>query len=1008
MSEFSKSDFTGVLKKAKSHLDVYLRIPIKEDAKAIISEMKKRNTEINKSSLGDLDKRLLEILGNDGKYLVDNHRVLRGYKLAPKSLFEVEAEKEAKEKGAASKATGRLFDDIERNARIIGKYENDYVNNLKGINELDKEFLDRLNAVHILYRSSSEYMERTVKRLLADFNERNKENNDGDGFQYDLSESARVLILKHFIRQFDWFNDIKSFDVKDTKELVTEKYDGKYELIDDGIFSNISNPDTAFFGRRITEGFIVAVSKLQGIIKYKAPFIKTDSSVIGMIKSIIVQEKLKDSGELEKAQLLSECFNEDSYEVTLDWFKDPVDMGINEELLDVLCRVVKDELLSEKAKENKAKTIGECFKDGSIPTGSECFRSFDEIEMTPELCKSFYKTVRKAPNEDEKRSETAKKGKAETLAECFVSYSPDMKITSINSIAMYFYKRISDELEKIATGCTVKDSTYNDAIKKGGELYDKNRRRLKFYNYDLLQIADDLSRAKFSPHGKTREYLYLFAIAFEMTSSGYTEDSYVIDNYTKKRVLKEDPGKLTDIQKNLFFDYYSDNIVNNIKSVSGFSEKGSTASVDGYGINYKNFAEVTFLWCIDRRDKTAKDKLKLAYEIIDYCKKNGKTEEDFIKANGKIDDDKLTQAYKEHYSYMEAEIDDVSKVKEYLIEKYACRTSGSVMKLGANGRRAGLELEKQQKRVKNLLETVEREMFGGWDSNEVLDYILDKDPNAAELFILSHYLRETKCRTCERRKDEKMYPFCHYFFDKQILTDKKGNTQLLYSCKDYFPDIKIDEESLKKAIKSVVYIGEDTSGDFERRITTLSRHCSQEQAGLKRVLEEIEKRISLDTLYLEKKDVSRTSILALCYFEMVLQNYLYRFFCDETKEAVGVLSFDEFYKQFCEGRTIGVEIYNEEKAMSNEEEYEEEYVEFVFPGADEILRKSGYQQINSKNIFDVYVIFMAYKDNYKKLYEMPGALELLEDANKIIANLEIMKKEIEANRNKELEISEDR
>ena len=74
-----------------------------------------------------------------------------------------------------------------------------------------------------------------------------------------------------------------------------------------------------------------------------------------------------------------------------------------------------------------------------------------------------------------------------------------------------------------------------------------------------------------------------------------------------------------------------------MNSVVGFNEKKANVSVDGYGINYKNFAEVTFLWCINQTQLSAKEKLKLAYDIIEFCKAKGKSEGNIKRNNNSID-----------------------------------------------------------------------------------------------------------------------------------------------------------------------------------------------------------------------------------------------------------------------------------------------------------------------------------------------------------------------------------
>lgn len=999
MSENLRTDYTYQLEKAKQSLDEFFCIPLKEEANDIVEKMKKRNTKINSSSLGELDEELVKILRNDKTYFSENRKVSSDGEIVAKSLFEKsyeDAKLEENKKPYEKRKTVSMYADIERNATTIAKYA-EYVSNLKSIKELDKLFLEKLNVKCTEYKSSTDYMSRLVRRLI-------KYNFPNDEI-FKENDTTRVLILKQFIKQFDWFKDIKKFDLKDVQALVKEKYKGKYELIDDDIFIDCNNQNASWGGWQITEGFIDAIAKMQGIIKYKAPFIKMNPKICEMIKCIIIEDKLVDESKLNETKVLSECFKDFYYDVELDWFKTPEEMGLTEELVNVLCRVVKADRLTQLAKKGKAKTLSACFKGGRIPPRENVFKNFNEIEMIPELCQVFYKMLRKRTNEEELRSQKAKDGTAKTLAECFTIDSSNMQINNINSIITCFYKLIYDEMDKAVENCTVNKSTYNDATKKGGDLYEKSRKKLNFYYYELLKIVDDLANAKFSNQGKTREYLYVFAIAFGMTSTGYSEDSIVIDEITGDEKLKEDPRKITDIQKNLFFDYYADNIVNNLDSIAGINKNKSKMSVDGYGINYKNFAEVTFLWCIKQKSLTPKEKLKLAYEIIKYCKKNGKREEDFKKSDINSSEEKMTQIYKEYYNNTGINIKEKSDFQDFLIKNYPCRFNGNVMRVNGSGWSAGKELEEQQDRVKELLRRVEAEMFYAWDPNEdVLKKIIERDNennDIVRLFILRHYLRELKCKNCKRKKGG-TFPNCYAFFEPYTWFDESGEERKISSCEDFCADKKCDAETLRKSLKNTAYIGDDCEEDFERRLTRLSRLCSSKQTKLKKTLQAIENRVNINVLYLEKKDVSRTALVALCYFEMVLMNYMYRSFCENINKTVNIETFEEFYKKFCDGRTVVATIDNYETG-----EYDK-VVEFAYPGANTILERAGYQKINSKNMLDVYVIFLAYRDNYKKLFTLPDASEFIRYAEIVNKKLKIMKKEIEEKRINENNISKDR
>ena len=65
---------------------------------------------------------------------------------------------------------------------------------------------------------------------------------------------------------------------------------------------------------------------------------------------------------------------------------------------------------------------------------------------------------------------------------------------------------------------------------------------------EILKAADDLATGKFRINGATKQYLYLFAMAYGMTYCTGTDDKLLFD--AEK-----------DIDKNLFKDYYTNNFV---------------------------------------------------------------------------------------------------------------------------------------------------------------------------------------------------------------------------------------------------------------------------------------------------------------------------------------------------------------------------------------------------------------------------------------------------------------
>lgn len=155
--------------------------------------------------------------------------------------------------------------------------------------------------------------------------------------------------------------------------------------------------------------------------------------------------------------------------------------------------------------------------------------------------------------------------------------------------------------------------------KKESELKEENKKidnaksKLKYVRekYGLIKIANDLSKGIFKSGGSTKRDLYLFAIAFDMT-------------YT---VIKE-PGALeteelidfnSDIEKNLFVDYYTNNLMRFITASYAGDLSALELDPSGVGINYKNFAEMIYIYYISQ-DLEPIEKLRRAIEMIERLK----------------------------------------------------------------------------------------------------------------------------------------------------------------------------------------------------------------------------------------------------------------------------------------------------------------------------------------------------------------------------------------------------
>ena len=148
-----------------------------------------------------------------------------------------------------------------------------------------------------------------------------------------------------------------------------------------------------------------------------------------------------------------------------------------------------------------------------------------------------------------------------------------------------------------------KDSTYKQA--------KKDLKKSLKTDWTLLKLADDLATGKFRVNGITREQLYVFAIAFDMR---YDPDP---------DCAGYDPDR--DIVKNLFQDYYHDNLLRYVLDEEYIHNKSYyDAEPTGEGINFKNYVEVIYLYYLAQTGLSPLEKLKKAQTLIDKCAKLAK------------------------------------------------------------------------------------------------------------------------------------------------------------------------------------------------------------------------------------------------------------------------------------------------------------------------------------------------------------------------------------------------
>lgn len=163
--------------------------------------------------------------------------------------------------------------------------------------------------------------------------------------------------------------------------------------------------------------------------------------------------------------------------------------------------------------------------------------------------------------------------------------NPNEDITDTNR---EYYKKKAEEI------VDEKDFERFESLKK-----DKRK------NLILFKCANDLANSKFRNNQTTREYLFWFAIAFNMTI-----------NLDRNNIIAE-----SDVNKNLFEDYYDNNLLRYIKYNDGGEEKEPSSA----GINYRNFRDIIYVYYINKSIDPS-EKLEKSLFMIKKCVNKAKQE----------------------------------------------------------------------------------------------------------------------------------------------------------------------------------------------------------------------------------------------------------------------------------------------------------------------------------------------------------------------------------------------
>ena len=173
----------------------------------------------------------------------------------------------------------------------------------------------------------------------------------------------------------------------------------------------------------------------------------------------------------------------------------------------------------------------------------------------------------------------------------------------------------------------------------------------------LLQAAHHLAKGSFISPAKTKEWLFLLAFAYDMKYYS----SINSDDYDAQR----------DVEKNLFTDYYCDNLTRYIYSEDGGNSGNSDKEPSGLGLNPKNFVDVIFIYYLNAEGLETSKKVAGFYTMIDKVKDAWKCHFEYVETRKSEYEATPTALYRNKIDTIINEMDEDS-LQKYLLDHYFC------------------------------------------------------------------------------------------------------------------------------------------------------------------------------------------------------------------------------------------------------------------------------------------------------------------------------------------------
>ncbi|MBQ3086159.1 MAG: hypothetical protein IJC45_02370 [Clostridia bacterium] len=838
------------------------------------------------------------------------------------------------------------FSDVNAVKKALKEYAK-YVDSLPDKAQIEQRFTDKLFELYKNYKSSSDYMSRLTDRLLAE--------------ELRRDEPTQVRILRQFIYRFGCMKNTPC-ECAAIAKIAKERFGGDFAQM-------AVSADTALLNSLFADGkseyWKVSVCV---IVEQRGCMVQATAAVKELVRRVFSPLVLKEGDAFENAERLADCFVTC---VTQNVLAAVVGSEDDAELLKITikCELEKNPPeIEQYPLDVRLSAIARSYADSLMLT-----RDNPLLTHLPEV----YLRKKTPPSQ---------------ISFPFNAIIDAKKLKTVNSDFETCAQTEHGVRLLEADICRKDREAYVSVLKDTADERLKNRaktvKKRTFVTSKMADIAKVLADGFFDSQKKTREYLYLYAVAFNMTFP-YAPDVAV--------------DKQTDIAINLFEDYYTDNLINYI---GGKKSDSAEKCVDGYSINYKNCFEVIFLYYIARRMFESADSLAAerqctshlqliqnAYAMIDRCAERSREE----LSDEQIENDlqsgynaMFTAQYKKDFltvlrNAVEGDSEKEKEFEDFIVARYDCKKKGAVTANRSENRTAfsccsqlyvylndfifetaggvGAADEKNESRA---VATLRRKITDKSRAKKLVEENVRLRQNCTDCPQYAAYKRQlfvpqNKCK--QYGKQECMQAGKTFEKDAcaQCSIYKNMNIHRFVPSFDcpYADGCTFEAaDAAKTKRKDVDYynmIRHVMVREFEAMTTAYNKsvcskwlHNGRYDEPFCKLLEQIELRLRTFTRFrsnFRMQDTSRTALLTLYYMYLVLKS-------PEHKQCK--VSFADYFDCFCNGFTVPVYFSDDEDQPCK--------------GINQCLVNAGYQKINAKNVFDIFVCFLAYRETYDPQY----------------------------------------